>query len=180
MWADYLMKLVARVKAILLTPQTEWKVIEQEQDMLSDLFIRYVAVLAAIPEIAHLVGQSLIGGYTPIVPSLVRALIVYLVTFAMVYIIAGVIDLLAPRFGGRKNFSNAVKLSVYSHTPLWLAGIFLLIPGLNFLLILGLYGLYLLWVGLPLLMQVPADKALPYATFVTACALVPAIVLTMV
>ena len=180
MWADYMMKLVARIKGILLTPQTEWKVIEQEQDTLSDLFIGYVAVLAAIPELAHLVGQSLIGGYTPIVPSVVRALIVYLVTFAMVYVIAGIIDLLAPRFGGRKNFSNAVKLSVYSHTPLWLAGVFLLIPGLNFLLILGLYGLYLLWVGLPLLMQVPNDKALPYATFVTACALVPAIVLTMV
>ena len=90
------------------------------------------------------------------------------------------IDLLAPRFGAEKNFPNAVKLSAYSHTPLWLAGIFLLIPGLNFLLILGLYGFYLLWVGLPMLMKVPNDKALPYAAIVTACALIPAIVLTMI
>ena len=81
----------------------------------------------------------------------------------------------APRFGGRKNFGNALKLSVYSHTPLWLAGIFLLIPGLNFLLILGVYGLYLFWIGLPLLMQVPDDKALPYAAVATGCALVPAL-----
>jgi hypothetical protein len=71
-------------------------------------------------------------------------------------------------------------LSVYSHTPLWLAGIFLLIPGLNFLLILGLYGLYLLWTGLPLLMRVPDEKALSYAAIVTACALVPAVVLAIV
>jgi hypothetical protein len=40
---------------------------------------------------------------------------VYLLTFVMVYIIACVIDVLAPRFGGQKNFSNALKLSVYSH-----------------------------------------------------------------
>jgi len=180
MWADYLMKLIARIKAILLTPRTEWKVIEQEQETLPNLLVTYVAILAAIPEVAHFIGQSLIGGYTPIVPSLMRAVIVYLVTFAMVYIIAGVIDLLAPRFGGRKNFANAVKLSVYSHTPLWLAGVFLLIPGLNFLLILGLYGLYVLWTGLPLLMQIPDDKALPCAAAVTACALIPAIVLAMV
>lgn len=179
MWADYLIKLIARVKAILLTPRTEWKVIEQEQETLPDLLITYVAILAAIPEVAHFIGQSLIGGYTPIVPSLVRAVIVYLVTFAMVYIIAGVIDLLAPRFGGRKNFANAVKLSVYSHTPLWLAGIFLLVPGLNFLLMLGLYGLYLLWIGLPM-MGVPTYRALGYAAFVTACALIPAIVLAIV
>jgi hypothetical protein len=155
-------------------------VIEQEPKTSSDLFIDYVAILAAIPEVARFVGQSVIGDYAPGVPSLVRMVVVYLLTFVMVYIIACVINLLAPRFGGQKNFSNALKLSVYSHTPLWLAGIFLLIPGLNFLLILGLYGLYLLWTGLPLLMQVPDEKALPYAAIVTACALVPAVVLAIV
>jgi hypothetical protein len=174
------MKLVARVRALLLTPRLEWKVIEQEPKTASDLFIDYVAILAAIPEVARFFGQSFIGDYASIVPSLVRMVVVYLLTFVMVYIIACVIDLLAPRFGGRRNFDNALKLSVYSHTPLWLAGIFLLIPGLNFLLILGVYGLYLLWIGLPVLMQVPDEKALPYAAFVTACALVPAAVLAIV
>lgn len=180
MRANYLMKLLNRVKAILLTPQAEWKVIERERDTLGDLLIKYVAILAAIPEVAHFIGQSLVAGSAPVVPNLVRAVVVYAVAFAMVYIIAGVIDLLAPRFGAEKNFPSAVKLSAYSHTPLWLAGIFLLIPGLNFLLILGLYGFYLLRVGLPMLMKVPNDKALPYAAIVTACALIPAIVLTMI
>ena len=174
------MWLVERAKAIVLRPRAEWKVIEQEPETLRDLLISYVAVLAAIPEVARFVGQSFIGGYTPLMRSLIRAIVVYLVTFAMVYIIAGVIDLLAPRFGGEKNFANAVKLSVYSHTPLWLAGIFLLIPGLNFLLILGVYGVYLLWTGLPLLMRVPTEKALPYAVVVTACALIPAVILAIV
>jgi Yip1 domain len=174
------MWLIERVKAIILSPRTEWPVIEQEPSTLGSLLIHYVAILAAIPEVAHFIGQSVIGGYAPIGPNLLRALVVYLVTFAMVYIIAGVIDLLAPRFGAKKNFPNAVKLSVYSHTPLWLAGIFLLVPGLSFLLILGLYGLYLLLVGLPLLMAVPEDRALRYAVTVTACALVPAVVLAIV
>jgi hypothetical protein len=160
------MKLVERVRGLLLTPRLEWKVIEQEPKTASDLFIDYVAILAAIPEVARFVGQSMVGDYAPAVPSLVRMVVVYLLTFAMVYIIACVIDLLAPRFGGQ--------------TPLWLAGIFLLIPGLNFLLILGLYGLYLLWIGLPLLMRVPDEKALPCAAIVTACALIPAVVLAIV
>jgi len=174
------MWLIERVKAIILTPRAEWPVIEREPSTFGGLLIHYVAILAAIPEVAHFIGQSLVGGYAPIVPNLVRALIVYLVTFAMVYVIAGVIDLLAPRYGAKKNFPNAVKLSVYSHTPLWLAGIFLLVPGLSFLLILGLYGFYLLRVGLPLLMGVPEDRALRYATTVTACALIPAVVLAIV
>ena len=175
------MKLIERVKAILLTPRKEWPVIEQERATLSDLFLKYVVILAAIPEVAHLIGLSLIGAErAPIVSALLRAVIAYLVTWAMVYVIAIVINLLAPRFGGTRNFSNALKLSVYSHTPLWLAGIFLLIPGLNFLLILGVYGLYLLWVGLPVLMQVRNESAFPYATVVTACALIPAVVLAIV
>ena len=151
---DDVMKLIRRVRALLLTPRSEWKV-------------------------ARFIGQSFVGDYAPIVPSLVRMVVVYLLTFVMVYIIACVINVLAPRFGGRKNFGNALKLSVYSHTPLWLAGIFLLIPGMNFLLILGVYGLYLFWIGLPLLMQVPDDKALPYAAVATGCALVPALVLAI-
>ena len=175
------LQLVERVKGIMLSPSSEWPMIEKEPSTLTGLLLRYVAILAAIPEIAHLIGQSLIGVvHTPISSNLLRAVIVYLMTFAMVYIIAAIIDLLAPRFGGRKNFPNAVKLSVYSHTPLWLAGIFLLIPGLNFLVILGLYGFYLLWVGLPLLMRVKKEQALPYAGVVTACALIPAVVLSLV
>src|SRR5262245_30193782 len=152
------MKLFDRAKAIMLSPRTEWQVIEQEPGRMSELFT-YVAVLAAIPEVANFIGQSLIGGYKPIAASLLRAVVAYAVTLAMVYIIAAIIDLLAPRFGGKKNFGSALKLSVYSHTPLWLAGIFLLVPGLNFLLMLGLYGLYLLWIGLPL-MGIPRYRAL--------------------
>jgi hypothetical protein len=174
-------RLVERVKAIIFSPRAEWRVIEKEPSTLTGLLLSYVAILAAIPELAHLVGQTLIGAaHAPLASNFQRAVIVYFVTFAMVYVIAGVIDLLAPRFGGRKNFPNAVKLSVYSHTPLWLAGIFLLVPGLNFLLLLGLYGFYLLWVGLPLLMRVKNEQALPYAGFVTACALIPALVLSLV
>lgn len=174
------MKLVDRVKAIVLTPETEWPVIEQEKSTASGLFINYVAVLAAIPEVAHFIGQSLIGAYTPIGSGLFRAIIVYISSFAVVYLVAVVIDLSAPRFGGQRNFSNALKLSVFSHVPLWLAGIFLLVPGLSFLMILGVHGGYLLWVGLPLLMRTPRDKALPYAILVTACALIPAVVLSVI
>ena len=173
------MPLIERVQPILVRPKQTWPAIAAEPADVATIFGRYVAILAAIPEVSRFVGQSFIGDYAPVLPSLLRMFIVYLLTFAMVYIIASVIDLLAARFGGQRNFANAVKLSVYSHTPLWLAGIFLLIPGLNFLLILGIYGLYLLWTGLPLLMQVPADKALPYAAVATGCALVPALVLAI-
>jgi Yip1-like protein len=170
-------KLIDRVKAILLTPQTEWPVIAREGGDTGSLFSQYVAILALIPAVAGFVGGSLIGGYTPLIAGLVSAIVGYVLTFVTVFMVALIVDMLAPTFGGERNFTNALKLTAYSYTPAWLAGIFLLIPGLSFLTILGLYGFYLLWLGLPTLMGAPRDKALPYAVAVVLCALVIAIVL---
>jgi len=115
-----------------------------------------------------------------VLQGLLRTVIAYAATFTVVYVVAGIIDLLARRFGTEKSFPGALKLSIYSHTPVWLAGIFLLVPGLNFLMILGLYGAYLLWIGLPPLMRAPPERALLYAICVTVCALVSTVVYAVI
>jgi hypothetical protein len=168
--------LVARVKAIILTPQTEWPVIERESGDVWVLFTQYVAILALIPAVAGFIGGVLIGGM-PFLAGLIAAIVGYVLTFVVVYVVALLIDVLAPSFGAQKSFPNALKLSVYSHTPAWLAGIFLLVPGLSFLRILGLYGLYLLYLGLPPLMRAPRDKAVLYAGAVVLCAVIIALVI---
>ena len=170
-------QLIERVKAILLTPQTEWPVIAREPGDTAGLFTRYVAILALIPALAGFIGTSLIGRYVPLFSGLMSAIVSYVMAFVVTFVVALIVDALAPTFGAQKNFPNALKLTVYSYTPGWLAGIFLLIPGLSFLTILGLYGLYLLWLGLPPLMQAPRDKALPYAATVVVCAVLIAIVI---
>jgi hypothetical protein len=171
------MDLLERIKSILVTPEREWPLIAREPATASSLLIHYVAILALVPALAHLIGASLVGGYAPILPSLAGAVIAYVASFVAVYGAALIIDLLAPAFGARKNFSIAFRLAVYAATPAWLAGIFLIVPGLSFLAVLGLYGAYLLWLGLPILMQAPVDRALAYAAAVTACALVIALTL---
>ncbi len=89
----------------------------------------------------------------PIVDGLFGAIFGYVMACATVLVIALVINLLAPLFGGRRGFDSAFKLAVYSFTPVWLAGIFLTAPGLRFLALFGFYGVYILWLGVPRLMQ---------------------------
>lgn len=67
---------------------------------------------------------------------------------------------------------QALKVAVYSNTPAWLAGIFVLVPALDFLQILGLYSVYLLYLGLPVLMKAPRDKAVIYTVVVVIAAIV--------
>jgi hypothetical protein len=179
------MDIVARAKAILLAPKTEWLVIEQEPGDPAYLFSNYVAILAAIPAVCGFIGASIIGISLPIVGTvrvgivagIASALVHYLLAFVMVYVMALIIDALAPTFMGQKNQANALKLAVYSMTPAWLAGVFSLIPGLRLLAILGLYGLYLLWVGLPPLMRVPQEKSTGYAAAIVVCAIIISLVI---
>jgi hypothetical protein len=176
--------IIARARAIVLSPATEWRAIESESGDTGYLFTNYVAILAAIPVVARFLRRVFIGGYALTLgqqhfgffSSLVGAIAQYFATFVIVYALALIIDALAPTFSARKNQENAMKLAVYSMTPAWLAGAFGLIPGLGFLRILGLYGIYLFWLGLPILMKPPADRMGPYTLAVILCAIVLRIV----
>ena len=55
------MTMVDRIKNILISPKTEWPVIDGENTSTADLLKGYVAPLAAIPAICGFVGGSLIG-----------------------------------------------------------------------------------------------------------------------
>ncbi|HEV2085236.1 MAG TPA: Yip1 family protein [Gemmatimonadales bacterium] len=178
------MNLVDRVKRILLSPRTEWEVIDAEQTTPAALYTGYIAPLAAIGPIARLIGYTVFGIPLPLVgtyrvpfgSALSGAVTAYVLTLAGTYILALIVDALAPTFNGQRNQIQALKVAAYSSTAAWVAGIFTLIPWLGFLGIAGLYSLYLLYLGLPVLMKAPREKALPY----TAVVILAAIVLFMV
>jgi hypothetical protein len=182
------MEIIERVKGILLTPNSEWLAIEREPGDPAYLFTNYVAILAAIPAVCGFIGMSIVGMSLPlvgtvrvgIIAGIASAIVHYLLAFVMVYVMGLIIDALAPTFNGEKDPANALKLAVYSMTPAWLAGVFALIPGLRSLGILGLYGLYLLWVGLPLLMKVPKEKSIGYAAAIVVCAVIISIVISAI
>jgi hypothetical protein len=167
------MELVDRVKGILLAPRTEWGVIETESGDPAFLFKNYVAILAAIPAVCGFIGRLAYFGFAR---SLSFAIISYILAFVVVYVVALIIDALAPTFNGEKNPANALKLAVYSSTPGWVVGVFSLLHGFGVLRLLGLYGLYLLWLGLPRLMKSPPEKAVGYTVSVVVCAVVASIV----
>ena len=59
-------------------------------------------------------------------------------------------------------------LDAYPTAPL--AGIFLVLPGLQFLTLTGLYGGYILWLGLPRLIKSPGQRSLGFAALIVVCA----------
>jgi hypothetical protein len=180
--------LVARVRDILMKPNEEWGVIDAEQSTIGGIFTSYVLILAAIGPIAIVIGQQLIGinyggiSWKPgLTYSIGTAVITYVLSLVVVYVAALIIDALAPNFNGTKDPVKAFKVSAYTATAGWVAAIFNIIPMLGILALLGsLYGLYLLFLGLPRLMRVPADKAVGYTLVVILIQIVLYVVVAVV
>jgi hypothetical protein len=104
-------------------------------------------------------GAGMTGGI-----AIAHALVSYVISLVVVYVVALIVDALAPNFGGTKSQMNALKLVAYSATAGWVASIATVIPVLGWIVaIIGsLYGIYLLYLGLPVLMKCPEDKAVIY------------------
>ncbi|MBP8298394.1 MAG: YIP1 family protein [Burkholderiales bacterium] len=171
------MNLVDRVKNILLTPKTEWPVIEAEQTDVKSLYVGYIMILAAIPAIASILSTMMLGGMMGAIGgsaglgagmgagfAVGHGLASYVVTLVVIFVVALIVDALAPSFGGQKNQVNALKLVAYSATAGWVASIATIIPVLGWIIAIAgaIYGIYLLYLGLPVLMKCPADKSVIY------------------
>lgn len=161
---------VERIKNIIVSPKTEWPRIDVEPGTAQSVFMSWAVPLAAIGPVCSLIGGQVFGMgafgiryHPPIVSSVVSAVLSYAAALAGVWILALIVDALAPTFGSQKDMSRSMKLAAYSLTPGWIAGVLSIIPMLGTLALLAmLYGFYLFWVGLPILKKTPADKAVGY------------------
>jgi hypothetical protein len=176
------MDLVTRAKNICLTPNTEWPVIAAEATPPGTLITEYVVPLAAVTAVAGFIGGSIIGtslGFlgsyrTPITTGLIFAVVAFIMMIVGCFVVAFVVNALAPTFGGEKNSNQALKVVVYSYTPAFIAGVLRIMPIMGALLgfLAALYGLYLLYLGLPKLMKVPQEKSIAYTIVVVVCTIV--------
>src|SRR5688572_28415630 len=163
--------IVSRVKAILMSPKTEWPIIAAEATTIADLYKNYVLILAAIPAVAGFIKMSIIGTTIPfagtfrvgMVSGLTTAIISYVLSLVAIFIVALIIDALAPTFGAVKDQMQALKTAVYAYTAYWVVSIAQVVPAIGVLIVLAgaLYSLYLLYLGLPFTMKAPADRAMP-------------------
>lgn len=174
------MNAAKRACAILANPSAEWTKIEKETGDAAYLLTSYVAVLALVPAVFDFIGVCAVGAVVPgggvvrapIFEGLFGAIFGYVMACAIVVVLGLLIDLSAPMFGARRDFESAFKLAAYSYTPVWLAGIFLLAPGLRFLGLAGFYGIYILWTGLRRLIKPSAQRLPNYAALIVVCACV--------
>ena len=164
--------LIARAQNILLKPTAEWQVIAGQPATTQGLFTGYAAILALLPLIGTLIARVLIGGLfgggigiaAALTGGLILAVVGYALNLVMVFVVGLIINALATSFDAKSDSIQAMKVSVYAGTALWVAGIVSWVPVIGWLIGLAAlaYTCYLLYLGLKEVMQPAADKVMVY------------------
>jgi hypothetical protein len=167
------MNLIERIKNILVTPKTEWNVIAAEEQPIATVYTTYVLPLSIIGAAAALLGWGLIGkSYGTFLGSFtvkgfdigIKYAIISLVSSAISFFVTSfVMDALAPSFGSEKNLNKSAQLVGYSYTPALIGAILGILPSLALIgSLVGLYGIYLMYLGIGPLKKTPDDKKVVY------------------
>jgi hypothetical protein len=153
---------------MLFRPAAEWRSIGEEKATIGSILVGYVLPMALIPAVASFIGYGFVGadgllfrvsglywGTAMAIDSLITSFCVY-------WLGTWLVDRMAPAFGARRELAHSAQLVAYAYTPAWLAGIFYLLPGLQELVVLGLYSVYLFYLGIPVMKRMPDDQRIAF------------------
>lgn len=164
-------------------PKEEWQTIEKRHESLS-YSLMHILTISLIPAIcgyyaaAHIGWTIGVGDPIKISTSSAQLMAVsmYFALVTGVFALAYLIQWMAKTFDSKPTFVQALELSAYTSTPLLMVGITTLFPVLWFVAIAGLvavsYSVYLLYSGIPIMMNIPEEKGFIYSSSVVTAGLV--------
>ncbi len=180
---------LTHVLGLMVDPKHEWKKISQERNDVPGLLYGYVMILALIGPVAGYYGTTTTGwqiGNGEAVKLTTQSAL----TIAILYYLAMVISVIAlglmvrwmcKTYGGNTSINRCIALSAYVSTPLFLVGIVEIYPVLWFNLLVGLYALthaiFLLYSGVPVLMNISEEKGFLMSSALLALGLIALVTL---
>jgi hypothetical protein len=172
------------VWGLFFQPKKEWKSIKEERCSIGKCFCSHVLILAAIPAVAGYIGTTQVGwsfGSFEVhrlttQSALQIAIITYLTMLVAVFSLGKAIHWMGQTYGSKQTLPQAIALAAYTATPLWVMGLFFLYPVLWVNMLIGLpalaYTVYLLYTGVPVMMNVSQERGFLFASAVLAVGLV--------
>lgn len=182
------MALLQHTFGIMTHPSSEWKSIREARTSFKQVFLSHVPFLALIPAISSFIGVTQVGfavaGGDPVRLSVESAMslcaLTYVALLAGVFVLGEFINWMAKTYGvtgtDEQRHHAGTALAVCITTPLFLVGIFNLYPSLWLnalaMTMAGAYSVYLIYEGIPVVMNIDRDRAFLYATSVVTVGLV--------
>lgn len=175
--------LIGRITRLFGDPRTAWDSFNSEDADEGRALWGHAWPLALLAASAGLAGAFIKGKFALSLEAIAAAgaavLLGLVMSMLAVIGFARLANHFAPRFGATQNSDRAMQLSAYSATPIFLAALTQLLPGLaTYLLIAGFaYAGALVYFGLPRVMAAPRARRQPYLWSLVGIALLVGLVL---
>jgi hypothetical protein len=180
---------LTHVPGLIFKPKQEWQKISQETNEIPSLLFGYVLLLALIGPVAGYYGTTTSGWQigtrdaVKLTPesALTISIFYYLAMVVTVIGLGLMVRWMCKTYGGNTTLNRSMALSAYVSTPIFLVGIVELYPVLWVNLIIGLFALahsvYLLYSGVPILMNISEDKGFLMSSALLALGMVALVTL---
>lgn len=165
-------------------PKEEWNDIRDQRCSVTRCYCSHVLFLAAIPAVAGLIGTSQVGwsvaGDTPVKlefnSALQISIVFYFAMLATVFAVGKMVHWMGQTYGAAQPLPQCIALAAYTATPLFLMGVMMFYPIPWLIFLVGIFALsytvYLLYLGLPVMMEVDENKGFLFSSAVLAVGLV--------
>ncbi len=176
--------MMKNIFGLIYNPPAEWQDIANEHKTVVRSILLYVFPMSLIPTISAFIGSSYVGwglvGEKIVKLTYHSALLLSVVAFfaisGAIVVLGWLIKWMAQTYGGNPSLDSCVTLSAYSATPLYLVGFAALYPVLWVDTLLTLFAIAfaikLLFIGVPIMMEIDRDKGYLFASSILTVAMV--------
>jgi hypothetical protein len=170
---------------ILTRPAAEWKTVAELPESSFTKLVLYPCIFAIIPAVAWFYGTTQVGwsvgdhGETiklTVASARVICFLFYLAMVASVFAIGYFIHWMSETYGADSSLTKGIVIAGITATPMFMAGAVGFYPVLWIDLLIGVaaisWAVYLMYLGIPIVMDIPEERGFLFSSAVLGVALV--------
>ena len=170
---------------LLVKPSTQWKTVAAMDDSALRTLLLYPCLLAILPAVAWYYGTTQIGWTVGDHGETIRlttasarqiCILFYITMLACVAVIGYFVHWMAETYGAQSTTTRGIVIIGLTATPLFLAGAVGFYPILWLDMLIGVvavcWSVYLMYLGIPIVMNIPEERGFLFSSAVLAIAMV--------
>ena len=170
---------------LLVKPSAQWRTIAKLPDSSFTTLLLYPCLFALLPAVAWFYGTSQVGWTVGEGDEVIKltaqsarqiTVLFYIAMLASVAIIGYFVHWMSDTYGAASTLTKGIVITGLTCTPLFLAGLVGFYPLLWIDLLIGVvaisWSVYLLYLGIPIVMDIPEERGFLFASAIVGVAMV--------
>lgn len=172
------------ILGLFFNPVNEWHKIRKDSGGIVSHYLKFILIITILPAYAWYFGASNVGwtiGADRVIKltsesAMQISLLFYLSMIVGIGILGYMIHWMAATYEAESSVATGVQIAAYTCVPLFVCGVIGFYPilwlDISVGILAGCYAVYLLYIGVPIVMQIPKEKGFLFASAMVAVGLV--------